>query len=65
VFVGNYALPATYAMVASFNGHLATLFRFGLYDKLSGAVFPQLDDDCFTLFRFSQTPQGWASQIAS
>jgi hypothetical protein len=24
-----------------------------------------VDDDCFTLFRFSQTPQGWASQIAS
>jgi hypothetical protein len=65
VFVGNYALPVTYAMVASGNDHLATLFRLGLYDKLSGPAFPQLDDDCFALFSSSETPQSWASQIAS
>jgi hypothetical protein len=57
VLVGNYALPVTYVTVASGNGHLATLFRVGLYDNLSGPVFPQLGDDCFTLFSSFETPE--------
>jgi len=57
VFVGNYALPVTYATVASGNGHLATFFRLRLYDNLSDPVFPQLGDDCFNLFSSFETPE--------
>jgi hypothetical protein len=67
VFIDNYALPVTYAMVAEATGMTTSprSFVFRLYDKLSGPLFPQLGGDCFTLFSFFKTPQGWASQIAS